>query len=344
MLPRIVLHRSPPREGYPPAPGTVGSPSSGMHQHVRMQRHRKALPSTLGDSFSLKEATAAGVGRWRRDTSDLRRPFHGIRSSVETMTFADHVATHQPRMKTWQQYVGPTALRLWGLPHPDAWSVAEPVHVAVPPDRTPPKTKGVSGRRLSSHRTTTYEIGRMRVVDPIAAVFSCADDLTVLDAVILLDALISRSDDYPGFVPGRPVPTLEEVITRLGEWHRFPGHRTIHEAIRHARPGVESPKETETRLLIVGAGLPEPVVQHEVRDGHRLIARTDLAYPELKIAIEYEGDGHRTSKDQWRRDVQRQRDLEDRGWIVIRLTQKDLDDGGQAVLNRIRRARLARTA
>ena len=86
------------------------------------------------------------------------------------------------------------------------------------------------------------------------------------------------------------------------------------------------------------AGMPEPVVQHEVFDGGRRIARIDLAYPELRIAIEYEGDGHRTDKEQWRRDIQRQRDLEDRGWIVIRLTQRDLHEGRESLITRIRRA------
>lgn len=116
------------------------------------------------------------------------------------------------------------------------------------------------------------------------------------------------------------------------------------DGVAPGRIGVESPKETETRLLLVDAGLPEPVVQHEVRDGRRLVARIDLAYPQWKIAIEYEGDGHRTDAAQWRRDIQRQRELEDRGWIVVRITQLDLTDGSAALLRRIRRAIAVRQA
>ncbi|HWS49826.1 MAG TPA: DUF559 domain-containing protein [Microbacterium sp.] len=98
-----------------------------------------------------------------------------------------------------------------------------------------------------------------------------------------------------------------------------------------------------SRLMIVAAGIPEPVVQWEIRSDGRFIARVDLAYPELKIAIEYEGDGHRTERAQWRIDIRRQRDLEDEGWIVIRLTELDLSDGGEAVLGRVRRAIAARS-
>lgn len=86
-------------------------------------------------------------------------------------------------------------------------------------------------------------------------------------------------------------------------------------------------------------------VSRSRRDGadlERLVARVDLAYPELKIAIEYEGDGHRTDKRQWRRDIQRQRDLEDRGWTVIRLTELDLARP-ESVVARISRA-IARAA
>lgn len=122
------------------------------------------------------------------------------------------------------------------------------------------------------------------------------------------------------------------------------GKRTIRAALERAREGVESPKETETRLLIVNAGLPEPVVQFELRDDNRVVARMDLAYPELQIGIEYEGDGHRTDRAQWRRDIQRQRDLEDRGWIVVRLTQHDLGAGAASFLARLRRAIASRQA
>ncbi|MDT0158248.1 DUF559 domain-containing protein [Microbacterium sp. ARD32] len=307
-------------------------------------RHRIALPAHLGQSFTLQQASAAGVGRWRRDTVDLHRPFRGIRSTSAPQTFAETIACHRPGLKADQLYVGRTAVRLWGMPHPKAWSPKEPVEIAVPPDRTPPRTAGVKGRRVAAHRFTTCRVDGSPVVDPITALFSCAQELAVDEAVILLDALMTSASNYPDLQPGRPIVSAADVEERLAIWRSFPGHRTIRAALSRARPGVESPKESETRMLLVSSGLPEPVVQYEVRDRQRVIARVDLAYPELRIAIEYEGDGHRSSKDQWRRDIQRQRELEDRGWIVIRLTQQDLGAGSRALLSRIRRAILSRTA
>ena len=137
--------------------------------------------------------------------------------------------------------------------------------------------------------------------------------------------------------------TRMEISRRLGEWGRFPGSGTIRAALPQARELVESPKETETRLLLVAGGLPEPTVQHEVWTDGRLLGRTDLAYPQWKIAIEYEGDGHRTDKEQWRKDIQRQRHLEGEGWIVIRLTQADLE-AEDLLVTSIHRAIASRTS
>ncbi|MDQ4213476.1 hypothetical protein [Microbacterium capsulatum] len=303
--------------------------------------HRIPLPPALGDPFTLAEAAAAGIRRGRADAADLHRPFRGVRAAAAPTTFAELVACGARRLKPRQRFVGRTAVRLWGLPFPQRWTIAEPLDVAVPPDATPPKTAGVRGRRLNEHHADTWRIRSVPVVDPIAAVFSCAGALTLVDAVVLLDALLTAADNYPGLLRARPIARADDVRDRLQQWARFPGRGTVREALALARAGVESPKETETRLLLVGAGLAEPVVQHEVREGGRLLARIDLAYPQWRIAIEYEGDGHRTDAEQWRRDIRRQRDLEDRGWLVIRITQLDLDEP-VALLDRVRRAIAAR--
>ncbi|MFE6997119.1 hypothetical protein ACFVAE_14225 [Microbacterium sp. NPDC057659] len=305
--------------------------------------HRTALPERLGPAFSLTEAAEAGVGRGRRDARDLHRPYRGVRSAIVPATFAERVACYRPRLKHRQRYVGRAAARLWGLPFPHSWSPAEPLEIAVPLDATPPKVAGVQGRRLAEHRATTWRVRESTVVDPIAALFTCAHELTMDQAVIMIDAIITTADNYPGLLSGRPLLTREDIAARRAAWGFFRGCAMIDAALHLARERVESPKETETRRLIARTGLPEPVVQYEIHDQRRLIGRVDLAYPELKIAIEYEGDGHRIDKAQWRRDIQRQRDLEDRGWIVIRLTQDDLGPGAPALIARIRRAVLSRT-
>lgn len=43
----------------------------------------------------------------------------------------------------------------------------------------------------------------------------------------------------------------------------------------------------------------------------------DLAWPEFKVAVEYDGDHHRTSKTQWRRDQEKRGMLVGRRWLVF---------------------------
>ncbi|HTN55323.1 MAG TPA: hypothetical protein VLZ82_04005 [Microbacterium sp.] len=304
-------------------------------------RRPQTLPRRLGEAFTTRAAAAAGVGRSRRDARDLARPFHGTRARSAPSTFEEFIDSYKTIMLPAQMFVGRTAMRLWGLPHPEPWNTSEPLHVCVMPDAAPPRGAGVKGRRLAPHRVQRLIFRGAPVVDPIAAVLTSAPDLTLVQTVTAFDALLASADNYPGIHAARPMATREEVQRRIDEWGRFTGCATIRTALRLAREGVESPKESETRLLIMAGGLPEPVVQWEVFDGMRLVARVDLAYPELKIAIEYDGDGHRTDKEQWRSDIRRQRELERMGWIVIHLTQADLEDPA-AFLMHLSRAHSAR--
>jgi Protein of unknown function (DUF559) len=97
------------------------------------------------------------------------------------------------------------------------------------------------------------------------------------------------------------------------------------EALPLLRDGVDSPMETRLRLLLVSAGLPCPEINTDIIDerGHWL-SRPDLLYRDLKIAMEYEGDTHRTDKRQWRADMTRHEVLHDLGWVVLRFHADDI--------------------
>jgi hypothetical protein len=97
------------------------------------------------------------------------------------------------------------------------------------------------------------------------------------------------------------------------------------EAASLVRLGVDSPPETIIRLIIVDGGLPCPEVGLDLYDDDGgWIGRPDLCYIVLKLAIQYEGDVHRTTKKRWRADISRDEVLLDHGWDVIRVTGDDL--------------------
>lgn len=81
------------------------------------------------------------------------------------------------------------------------------------------------------------------------------------------------------------------------------------------------------------AGLP-PVVQHVINDEYGLtLARADLAYPDAKLAVEYDG-ADRLERRHEERDGYRDARLATYGWDTVRVTAGDL---GTSTIQAVRR-------
>ncbi|MEJ6488826.1 hypothetical protein PQI23_03710 [Leucobacter sp. USCH14] len=78
-------------------------------------------------------------------------------------------------------------------------------------------------------------------------------------------------------------------------------------------------------MALITAGFDEPTVNCPVPTAYRTF-HSDLGYPELRIAIEYEGRYHFTSAEQARFDVQRRRSMIEAGWTVLQALDADVDD------------------
>jgi very-short-patch-repair endonuclease len=105
-----------------------------------------------------------------------------------------------------------------------------------------------------------------------------------------------------------------------------------------AEPQSESPLETLARLLLRRHGFVV-VVQHPVKDGSgQVVARADLAMPELKIAIEADGGAVHSTPDAVFRDRRRQNILTSLGWIVLRFTWRDVTADEARVVAEVRAA------
>jgi hypothetical protein len=100
-------------------------------------------------------------------------------------------------------------------------------------------------------------------------------------------------------------------------------------------PRAESPPESRVRVALVLAGLT-PVPQFEVWAGSIFLGRVDLAFPEQRVLVEYEG-AHHFEGTQIVRDDERFARLEAAGWRVVRLSSADLRDLDSVVL-RVRAA------
>ncbi|MGH3520726.1 MAG: endonuclease domain-containing protein [Haloechinothrix sp.] len=108
-------------------------------------------------------------------------------------------------------------------------------------------------------------------------------------------------------------------------------------ALALADPRAESIPESEVRIWLVCGGLtPEPQV--DVYDGHgRFLGRLDLAFPEYRIAVEYDGSWH-GNPEQARLDAQRRSRMEAEGWTFIIVTKAWLRDDPRGIVDAVRAA------
>jgi hypothetical protein len=107
-----------------------------------------------------------------------------------------------------------------------------------------------------------------------------------------------------------------------------------------ADAGSQSPKESWLRTVLIDGGLPMPQTQIPIHDEWgKPVAYLDMGWEEMKVAVEYDGEHHRTDRRQYSWDVRRLEMLQRQGWIIVRVTAEDSADN---VLRRVRAALASR--
>ncbi|RAM37136.1 endonuclease domain-containing protein [Arthrobacter globiformis] len=114
------------------------------------------------------------------------------------------------------------------------------------------------------------------------------------------------------------------------------GIRKARFALDMIRVGADSAPETMMRLALVRAGLPEPTLNVVLRNrmGHPVVW-PDAAYPELRIALQYDG-AHHGGLEQYRRDIKRQGLTESLGWHELRVQSSDLEGDRPFIVEKVR--------
>ena len=201
----------------------------------------------------------------------------------------------------------------------DAAAAADPVEVLVP--RTY-RFGPVTGLRIRQGDVEAADVVTTRELRHTAALRTACDVARwepVVEGVVVLDMMLSHGLVTPADLRAR--------VEALGV---VPGCRRAATAVGLADGRAESPQESRTRVVLVSAGLAV-VPQFEVRDDDgRWVARVDLALPELRIAVEYDGAWH-GERGQLARDRRRLNRLTAAGWLVLHLTAADLRDPEQLV-------------
>ncbi|MFC9559650.1 hypothetical protein [Agromyces sp. NPDC056965] len=246
-------------------------------------------------------------------------------SASEPRSLLSMCRAYAARMRPSEVFSHGTAAELHGLPIPHR--LRGQVHVAAISPAGLPRAAGVHGHLvLAGDVSVTRRFG-LSVVDPVDAWCQLADSLTERELVVIGDALLRRR---------RPLATPEGLQAAVRRRAGRRGRRKLIGALARIRPRTDSPAETELRLDLVDFGLPEPEVNVEITDADgRLIAIADLAYPAYRVAAEYDGEQHRTDRDQYARDVDRLDDVAHEGWRLVRFNVRH-----RGILRRQRIARL----
>lgn len=170
----------------------------------------------------------------------------------------------------------------------------------------------------------------MRVTTPERTALDIACRYPERRAVALIDALARATKLKPADV---------ELLA-----DRYVGRRRIRAAratLNLVDAGAESPQETYLRLMVIDNHFPPPQTQIPVYDAYGgLIAELDMGWEGMMIALDYEGDHHRTTRQAFNKGIRRHDAVTELGWNDIRVTAADSEGGVIARLTAAWRQRL----
>jgi very-short-patch-repair endonuclease len=297
------------------------------------------------------------VSRSRLRASDLRAPFHGVRTLAGApddeceASVLRRVGEYAARMPPTQFFCLVPACVLWTAPLPPsafftladdgAWK-DRPLDVGVILPARAPRCDGVRGRSVNPGWAEVVEhpLSSLPVTSPASTWAMMGQFLGDEDLIALGDAMV-REPMHPD---DPPALTGLAALDRAIAVGRRPGIPRLREALPFIRTRSRSRQETRLRLALTrDARLREPSLNWPVHIDEVMVAQIDVAYPRLRLGFEYEGEQHLTDAAQWAKDIRRYEMLADLGWRIIRVTKSDLDAQRPDFVRRARAAFAAAT-
>ncbi|GAA4837439.1 hypothetical protein GCM10023221_13460 [Luteimicrobium xylanilyticum] len=311
----------------------------------RPPRPRADLPRI---PFLVRDAVANGVPPGALRSKALHTPVPGVRMDAaladDFIAVCRAVALLLPDGAAFSHL---TAARLWKLPLSAAAEQDPRLHVTTtganrvlrtarivphrglgPGDST--RTEGVP---VTTPGRVWRELGTVDLASdhrPVAGVDPAHEEL-----VVLTDALLScyPLTDLPryGLLPRDLVSIVRSLSGERGVGR-------LRCALAEASTFVDSSMETRTRLRAIASGFPRPVVGADLvgPDG-AWIARPDLCWPQVRVAIEYDGASH-VSRSRLGSDVARREAMERYGWRSVVLYATDVGGRWWVTCERLREA------
>lgn len=307
-------------------------------------------PTLPAEPFTYRDARAAGWTR-KRLAAAIRNGF--VKRVLTGVYVAAQVPdTFETRAAALQLVVGPNSVvcdrtaawlhgvNVFGLSDHETLT---PVETCVLRGNVRTRRIGVDGRVRDLRSRDLMVLRGLVVTTPLRTALDLGCSLGRRRALGALDQFMRMCG-----------VTREQMQHELPRYYRRRGVIQLRELVPLADPRAESIPESWIRLDIHDAGLPQPEPQFWIIVDGVPTYRLDLAFPQHRVAVEYDGEEfHRRTDAQKARDRKRRAWLRDHGWTVIvidkdRLSGPDPDGWLRelrvALRPKTRRLRWARSA
>ena len=273
---------------------------------------RRPAPSLLDGPRTRSTAAVDGISDW-----GLRHP-DVVRLSRDTYLPSQDAADLRTRLPAVLLTAPPgavvshlTAAALWRVEVPLVPADA-PVDLTVPAGS---RARNRPDRHLHRSPLPREDVERRRRL-PVTTPARTWRDLA---GVLVPPALLAVTDQLLDVLC--TPPELEQALA-LRPTGR--GAARARRVLAVADPRVDSPMESVLRWLLHEAGVPRPTLQFRVLDDRgRLIGFGDLAWPDHRVLVEFDGEVHRERRV-FVNDLRRQNRLVLEGWTVLRFTSADV--------------------
>ena len=175
---------------------------------------------------------------------------------------------------------------------PEGSACTAPVEVIWANNHTP---RGVITRR---ERLAADEICEFPGGLPVATAARTALDL---GRYLPFDKAVAHLDDIARVTR----VTGPEILALTQRYAGARGVRCCRTAVDMMDSGAQSPKETWLRLLLIRSGYDRPQTQIPLYEYGAVVASLDMGWPQIRVAVEYDGDQHRTDRDTYVKDMRR---------------------------------------
>lgn len=274
--------------------------------------------------FTLAQAAQAGLSPTALQSAPWRRVFRGVWAHVDLEdTRENRLAAARLVIPAYGALCNLTAAWIYQA---DVRREEDlDVHVGFPEGKRIRSRPGLVVSQETLQPRDIWTIADVAVTSPARTAYDCLRLLRGRERLVVADALTHLE-----------VTSVDELRAYFATQRRVRNLRIAERLLDDIEPKSESPMETRLRLVLVEGGLPRPDAQWEVKNAAGVVLwRLDLAYPDVKVAVEYDGAWHWKQR---RDDDRRRAALRALGWDVHVFDADDVYGNPDRVVQEIRTA------